>query len=231
MNFTPITQFSDFCAGLRKAGFSVGGSNSEGIFTLCNYFADSVEWHTGNPETDPWEWRIRALEECGDLAYGRLFFKKGGWITREWYPYFLSARRQGQGFEELYRMGRIAAMERDVYRFVKERGRASMHEIKVSLGETKREQAQTEAAITSLQMKMLITIYGQTCKLSSEGQPYGWPAAVFCTVEHLFDGVFEESCKIIPEHAAERIQTRVLELNPCAQPKAIARFIASHIMI
>lgn len=26
-----------------------------------------VRWHTGDPETDPWEWRIRVLDERDDI--------------------------------------------------------------------------------------------------------------------------------------------------------------------
>lgn len=48
MNFTPITQFSDFCAGLRKAGFSVGGSNSE-EFLHCAIILPTA-WN-GTPTT------------------------------------------------------------------------------------------------------------------------------------------------------------------------------------
>ena len=31
-----------------------------------------------DPETDPWEWRIRVLDERDDIAYAKLFYKKSG---------------------------------------------------------------------------------------------------------------------------------------------------------
>lgn len=56
-----INNFSDFCIALQNVGFSMGGGNSKGIYTIipCGWEAsertDSViKWHTGDPETDPW---------------------------------------------------------------------------------------------------------------------------------------------------------------------------------
>ena len=65
-----INNFSDFCNELLKCGFSMGGGNAKGIYAVIPYdwktqeSVDSpVKWHTGDPETDPWEWRMRVLEE------------------------------------------------------------------------------------------------------------------------------------------------------------------------
>ena len=66
-----ICNFQDFTAALRDAGMTMGGENGEGVFTLCDRFGSNVAWHTGEPETDPWEWRIRVLNECSDIAYGK----------------------------------------------------------------------------------------------------------------------------------------------------------------
>ena len=60
---------------MRVAGFSLGSHNNEGIFSQCNYFADNLEEHSGDIETDPWSWRIRGVRECDYLAYS----KEYGW--------------------------------------------------------------------------------------------------------------------------------------------------------
>lgn len=88
-----INHFNDFIQELRSVGFTIGGENGEGVFTLSDAFGESIAWHTEDPETDPWEWRIRVLDEYTDIAYGKLFFRKSGYITKEWYPYFLAVRR------------------------------------------------------------------------------------------------------------------------------------------
>jgi hypothetical protein len=98
-----ILGYNDFVNSLLDAGFSMGGGNSEGIFSVVSWswneappYDTPVRWHTGDPETDPWEWRIRVLDERDDIAYAKLFFKKSGYITKEWYPYFLAVRRSGK---------------------------------------------------------------------------------------------------------------------------------------
>ena len=67
-----IRDFEDFCRELQSCGFSMGGGNAKGIFALIDFDwtvppreDNPVRWHTGDPETDPWEWRMRVLEERG----------------------------------------------------------------------------------------------------------------------------------------------------------------------
>lgn len=226
MDFETIHGFSDFCRELRKSGFAVGGGNAEGIFTLCDYFGENIIGHTENPETDPWEWRIRALRECGDLAYGKLFFRKGGWITKEWYPSFLAVRREGITFQELYEEGRVSNLEKRIYQAAEEGGQVSLHDLKIRVGCAKSEASKFETALTGLQMKMLLTICGETSKLSRAGLPFGWPVTTFCTVERFFGAeVFEESKNIAKDDAAAAIEARIRELNPGADAKAIRKFI------
>ena len=109
---TMINNYNDFITRLLEVGFSgaVFGKD-DGVFGLFRYgwgADDGLEWHTDNPETDPWLWRIRVLEERNDIVYSKLFFKKAGFITKEWYPYFLAARREGKVFEEEYYYGKIS---------------------------------------------------------------------------------------------------------------------------
>jgi len=74
-----INNFNSFCATLIDCGFSMGGGNAEGIFAIIPFcwneepnFETNIRWHTGDPETDPWEWRMRVLDERDDIAYGKL---------------------------------------------------------------------------------------------------------------------------------------------------------------
>ena len=97
-----IRNYNEFISTLRKAGFSgsIGGKD-EGVFNLFRYGwgaeeETGIQWHTDDPDTDPWQWRIRDLSERNDIAYSKVFFRKAGYITKEWYPFFLAARRGGR---------------------------------------------------------------------------------------------------------------------------------------
>lgn len=97
-----IHNFEDFCKELNRCGFSMGGGNAKGIFALIDYdwtnqelLDTPVKWHCGDPAVDPWEWRMRVLEERRDIAYSKVFFKTSGFITRDWYPPFLCCPQRG----------------------------------------------------------------------------------------------------------------------------------------
>jgi len=228
-----IRNYSDFCAEMIRAGFSVaGGGNDEGVFGLIQHGwneqpPDSpIRWHTGDPETDPWEWRMRVLDERDDIAYAKVFFRKAGFITKEWYPYFLAVRRGGKTFEDEYSDGLISHFARRIYDVVAESGSVSLHEIKRLAGFSREDKSKFDGALTELQMKLHLTMCGRQQKRSQKGEEYGWSSTVFCTVERFFgEDVFEKAARLNAEESVIRITEQVLMLNPAAQEKRINKFI------
>jgi hypothetical protein len=67
-----------------------------------------------------WEWRMRVLDERDDIAYSKVFFRKAGYITREWYPYFLAVRRKGLTFDETYADGVFSHEAKRIYEVLRE---------------------------------------------------------------------------------------------------------------
>lgn len=221
--------FEEFCDKLLEAGFSLGGGSDKGIYAVVPFDwteqppDTSVRWHTGEPDTDPWEWRMRVLEERTDIAYAKVFFRSSGYITEEWYPYFLAVRRREMSFEEAWEDGRITDFSRRIYEAVRDNGRVAMHDIKRIAGLAGENSAHVEKAMTDLQMGMFLTICGRQQKRNMYGEPYGWSSTVFCTPEEFWHRDFEE----LPDtdRAVERICARVAQLNPAAQERKIRRFI------
>lgn len=228
-----IRSFDDFVSGLLEAGFSMGGGNNEGVFSLITWnwkeeppYDTPVSWHTGDPETDPWEWRMRVLDERSDVAYAKLFFKKSGFITKEWYPYFLAARRGKGSFAEAYLDGTIGSAEKRIYDAILEYKSLPLHEIKQTAGFRKEDNSQFERALTELQMKMYITMCGRQRKISRSGEEFGWSSTVFCTVEDFFsEDKLINNNKLSEQEAIEKITERIYKLNPKADPKKIVKFI------
>ncbi len=138
-----VNSYTEFCDELIRCGFSMGGGNAKGIYAIVPFDWKSpipgcpVRWHTGNPETDPWEWRMRVLEERTDIAYGKVFFGTSGYITKEWYPLFLAVRRQGMVFDECYDEGKVSQLEKSIYEAISENKHAALHELKHMCGITK----------------------------------------------------------------------------------------------
>lgn len=185
-----IQSYDDFCNELLKAGFSLGsGGNDEGVFTLLEYGWDHeppesrIRWHTGDPDTDPWEWRMRVLNERNDIAYGKVFFKKSGYITKEWYLYFLAARRGGASFDEMYSDGVLSNFAKRIYDVLRDGDAVPFHGLKQMCGFSKEDGSKFERAVIELQMGLFITMCGRQQKISLKGQEYGWASTVFCTTE------------------------------------------------
>lgn len=228
-----IKNYDDFVRELLKAGFSVaGGGHDEGVVSLVGFGwhdqprGSAVCWHTGDPDTDPWEWRMRVLDERDDIAYAKLFFRKAGYITKEWYPYFLAARRGNKTFEQDYMDGNISHFAKRIYEVTAENVRLPLHDIKRLAGFGREDKSRFDGALNELQMKMYLTICGRKQKFSVRGENDGWQSTVLCTTEHFFgEDVFDEAADIRYEEAVEAITERVLLLNPAAKSRKIERFI------
>jgi hypothetical protein len=228
-----IQNYNDFVIALLDAGFSMGGGKSEGIFALISWswgeaspYETPIRWHTGDPETDPWEWRIRVLDEREDVAYAKLFFRKSGYITKEWYPYFLAARRKGKNFADEYADGTLSHFAKQIHDIVTQNEPMPLHAIKQIGGFSKADNSSFDRALVELQMKMYLTMCGRQNKLSKKGEEYGWSSTVFCTVESFFGKeTIKKAAKINEQEAIEKISERIYRLNPAAEPKRIVKFI------
>ena len=227
-----INDWNDFCTKLLDAGFSIFGGNDEGVFGLIDFDwrdeppGSPIRWHTGDPDTDPWVWRIRLLAERDDVAYAKVFFRKGGFITRAWYPYFLAARRGSDSFDDAYEDWHISHYAKRVYDTLSLSGALPTHEIKVHGGFGRDEQPRFEKALFDLQMGLYITICGEAQKRNKYGEAYGWSSAVYCLTEQFWPtDVFDEAAKISANEAEAAITGQVFRLNPNANPKKLRKFI------
>ncbi len=209
--------------------FPWGGGNAKGIHAIISFDwnstpADSpIIWHTGDPETDPWEWRMRVLEERNDIAYGKVFFGASGYITREWYPLFLAVRRRGMVFDEWYDEGKASQMEKNIYEAVMENGRTALHDLKRICNIHKEDASRFDRALVHLQKNLFITMCGRTQKKNKYGEGYGWNSTVFCTVEDFWKE--DLTPDISPKDAFQKIHDQILKLNPQALEKDIRKFI------
>lgn len=227
----PIHGFDDFCRAVGAAGFTPGGANPEGVFSLSAHFAPGIRWHTEDPDTDPWEWRMRVLTEREDIAYAKLFFGKSGYVGREWYPCFLAARRGGKkaglglaSFTQAYNDGLMTATSKRMMALFEKHGTLATHQLR-ALGEF-RDKSKFDRALIELQMRMFITMCGHKRKRSTEGVEYGWNSAVFVPADGFFGpAALAEAEALDRDEAAEAIARQALRLNPQADPKKLERFI------
>ena len=166
------------------------------------------------------------LNERDDIAYAKLFYRKGGYITREWYPYFLAARRDGMDFDDEYADGALSYYAKRVYTAVKELGAAPVENIKRLAKFERREKSKFESALVELQMRLYITICGEFQKISKDGSEYGWSSMMYCTTESFWGGdVFDRAARMAADGAYEALREQVYKLNPDADAARIDRYI------
>lgn len=226
-----IQSFEDFCNELLSCGFSMGGGNAKGIFALIDYdwtnqdlLDTPVKWHCGDRSLDPWEWRMRVLEERTDIAYSKVFFKTSGFITKAWYPCFYAVRRNGESFEEAYARGGISYTAKRIYEIVSA-GEVALHEIKALCGFGKEDKPQFDKAMVELQMGLFITMTGRQQKKNKYGIEYGWNSTVFTTVEDFWEKRDFAIPALDPGESYEQIKEQILRLNSMAGEKTIRKFI------
>ena len=222
----PIACYADYLHNLMEIGFGLSGDNGEDVFSFAPYYTNAIHWHTGDEETDPWEWRMRLLHEYQDIAYGKLFFNKSGMITKEWYPYFLAVRRGADGFEDAYYAGNISNLGKRIYEVIEKNGPMQPHQIKAAANLSKEERAKFGRTITQLQMQLFITTNGYQRKRSNMGLEYGWETSVFCTPEQQFGERFVlQAAEISAEEAQDVIAEQIYTFNPQANEKKVRQFI------
>ncbi|MDO4648469.1 MAG: hypothetical protein Q4B26_07440 [Eubacteriales bacterium] len=184
-------------------------------------------WWCEDPQHDPWIWR-ELIARQGEIAYGKFFDKKAGFISKEWFPYFANWRRDGYDFDALwddekatYRQKKIMDLymedpDRELYSF----------EVKQQAGFGKVGEKNFDGTITDLQMKTYLCMRDFKQKLNKKGLPYGWNVAIYSTPEHLFGyehvtGAYSES----PEESRKRIYDYMKEIYPIATEKQIQKVL------
>lgn len=228
-----INSFKDFCKSLRQAGFSTGSGNDEGVFSVIPFTWNelpppgcALRWHTGEPDTDPWQWRLRVLDECDDIAYAKVFSRKSGYVTAKWYPYFLAARRDEGTLEERYRDGLVSREAKRIYDVICENHALPVDEIKRLGGFKREDKSRFDKALVDLQMGLYVTMCGHSRKLKSTGEAYGWNAMLYCTTEAFFgEEVFKEAAKLGRDAAVKAITEQIYALNSSAEEKRVRKYI------
>jgi hypothetical protein len=176
----PYTDFLDYAnsaGGMAFAGKFVYG------FPKVEDLTPPSRWHTGDPDTDPWQWKDRAAGEKR-LAFGNILGGRKGFIAPALYPLFYSACRPDGTIEDRYHAGNVKKTVFNVYKLFESGSDLDTSEIRKKMGVTKKDgAAAVDAAVTTLQRTFYITVCGNRRKVSFDGREYGWPSNTYCRVD------------------------------------------------
>lgn len=217
----------DAIAYIKKVGFLPLFKNEIPGFSLEERTVPEY-WWSDNPKLDPWAWR-EEIARRGDIAYGKFFDKKAGFIAKEWVPYFLNFRRDGYDFDALWEDGKASARQKRVMDlFAEEKADEEIYsnEIKRLAGFGKDGAKGFDGIMTGLQAQLYLCVRDFRQRKNKKGEAYGWPIAVYCTPEHLWGYDYVTSAyKEEPSTSAGRILEHMEDIYPVATRKQIRKVV------
>lgn len=185
-------------------------------------------WWSGNAEVDPWEWRA-IIARSGEVAYGKFFDGKAGFISREWLPFFANLRRDGYDFDALWEDGKASRRQKKIMDlFAEDNADAEIYsnEIKRDAGFGKGGEKGFDGTLTSLQHEMYLCVRDFRQKRNKKGEEYGWAIAVYSTPEHIFGyDLVSSAYREKPEESAGKIANHIRDVYPIASEAQIAKLL------
>lgn len=182
-------------------------------------------WWCGNPAEDPWIWREIIAEE-GDIAYGKFFCGKAGFISKEWFPIFASYRRDGYDFDSRYEDGLASRRQKKIIDILSKFEKLPSYELKKLAGFVKDGEKNFEGTIASLQMQTYVVIRSFRRKINKRNEEYGWAVAEYILSENLYGRDYVRSAYSLPaDKAKEKIVNHLLKLFPNSNVGDLERLI------
>jgi hypothetical protein len=227
---------------IRTANELINWINEIGFLPL---FANEIEgfsaeehvspnyWWTGVREEDPWEWR-EIIAAGHEVAYGKFFDKRAGFISIEWLPYFVNSRRGGYDFDARWEDGKASLREKRIMDFFlsdeEEEPFKDVYilstDLKKQAGFGKGGEKNYPGIITGLQMATYLVISDFKRRENKKGEEYGMAVSVMLPPEKLwgYDRVTRAYSEK-PSESWERLVSHVHEMYPNADEKDVIRLI------
>lgn len=219
-----LSTYEDFAACVDRQGFMTLSANPEG-WPSVGGMTESAKWFTGDPESDPWQWRVRIVGERR-AAYAKVFRGMPSFISRQWYPFVIAARRGGQTFDELWERGMMREEAKRIYAQFTNRTLLATHEIKRLCGFTGKAKGRYDTAMNALQAGMFITTAGMTRMTTPEGRPYSWPVTEYSRLEDwTWPETMERAEALNAAQAYERIADAMKSQMPGISAAVLRKFI------
>lgn len=219
---------------INEVGFLPLFSNGVEGFSVEEHVSTDY-WWTGNKEQDPWEWR-EIIAAGREVAYGKFFDKKAGFISLEWLPYFANFRRDGYDFDSAWEDSVVTRREKlimDVLTDTDSNGdiiwtdrQILTTELKKIAGFGKGGEKNFPGITTDLMMKLYLVTADFHRRRNKKGEEYGMPVSVMLPPEAVWGyDMVTSAYSEIPYKSWKRIADRVRELYPKTDEAEIIRLI------
>lgn len=219
---------------IKEVGFLPLFGNGVKGFSVEEHVA-SEYWWTGNREQDPWEWR-EIIASQHEVAYGKFFDKKAGFISLEWLPFFSNYRRNGYDFDSAWEDSKVNRREKLIMDVLTETDSDGYIEwtdkqvlttdLKKLAGFGKGGEKNFPGICTELMMKTYLVTADFHRRRNKRGEEYGMAVSVLLPPEALwgYDRVTSAYSET-PYESWRRIIDRVKQHYPDADEADIIRLI------
>lgn len=210
---------------IRKVGFLPLFSNEISGFSVEEH-TPAEDWWIDDPARDPWAWR-QILAPNKQVAYGKFFDKKAGFVSKEWFPSFANYRRDGYDYEGLYEDGKLNSRGKRILDILELDGNAAGPGL-LSCEIRRRAALEKgfEGALTDLQMKTFLIMSSFRQRKNKYGEAYGWHVAELMTPETKWGYDAVNSCDEKPEESRDRIIEQIRKCYPKAAEAEIRKIIS-----
>lgn len=229
-----IRTWQELVNWINEVGFLPLFANEVEGFSVEEHVSDRF-WWTGDREQDPWEWR-EIIAADRQVAYGKFFDKKAGFISVEWLPYFANFRRDGYDFDAHWEDGLASRREKAIMDLLTDRdedGDVVWKDDQILTTDLKRKAGFGKGGlknfpgiITGLMMQTYLVTADFHKRVNKRGEEYGMPVSVLLPPEAIWG--YERVTAAYTEKTEEswqRIFDRVTELYPQAEESGVIRLI------
>ena len=179
------------------------------------WFVDGVD--------GPWEWKGPVIRVTG-CAYGKFFWGKAGFISKEWFPDFANYRRDGYDFDARYDDGLAKYQDKMVYDVLADHPSLLSKEWRRLCGIAKR--GEFDGIVSRLQMLGYVTTVDFEYARDRHGNRYGWGLARYATPEALWSEDFTKRVySKTPQQSEAALRERLCTLLPDVKDKQIKSII------
>ena len=229
-----IRTWQELVSWIREVGFLPLFANEIPGFSVEEHVSPDF-WWTGDREQDPWEWR-EIIAASHELAYGKFFDKKAGFISPEWLPYFVNFRRNGYDFDAAWEDGQVTRREKIIMDVLPEKNsdgdivwtdkQILTTDLKKIAGFGKDGEKNFPGITTELMMKTYLVTADFHRRKNKKGAEYGMAVSVLLPPEAVW-GYDAVTCGYTEEPIVswKRICDRVQEKFPQATQSAIIKLI------
>lgn len=178
-----LNTYEEFLVQVEELGLLAFTPSFLPGFPSLQDFVTESQWHTGDQNADPWQWKDRAAREKR-LAFGCVLGGAKGFIARRLYPLFVAACRPEEDLETRFSHGTVSRSVMELRKLFTPGAVLDTSEIRQRMGVKKGKGfSKTDSAMVTLQREFVIAVCGNRRKTGKDGREYGWPINTYCLME------------------------------------------------